>query len=172
MNSGETGLREQVQLLYSDHHGWLLGWLRKKLGCADNAADLAQDTFVRILGSRDTLLGMRNPRAFLTTTARNLIIDRARREVLEKAYLAELLALGEDRAGHPSPEQLWQAVEALEQISRVLDRVPARARQAFLLYYLEGDNQVEVARKLGVTTRTVRSDLVQVLVHCQQASPL
>ncbi|WP_269147395.1 sigma factor, partial [Herbaspirillum lusitanum] len=34
---------------YSSHHGWLFGWLRKKLGCTHNAADVAQDTFVRII---------------------------------------------------------------------------------------------------------------------------
>lgn len=34
---------------YQDHHGWLCGWLRGKLGCAYSAADLAQDTFVRVL---------------------------------------------------------------------------------------------------------------------------
>lgn len=35
--------------LYSNHHGWLLGWLRRKLGCPQHAEDLAQDTFCRLL---------------------------------------------------------------------------------------------------------------------------
>ncbi|MDD3484875.1 sigma factor, partial [Azovibrio restrictus] len=33
--------------LYRDHHGWLQGWLRRRLGNAHEAADLAQDTFLR-----------------------------------------------------------------------------------------------------------------------------
>lgn len=74
-------------MLYTEHHGWLFGWLRKKLGCPHNAADLSHDTFMRILASRDALGAMREPRAFLTTTARHLIIDRARRRQLEDAYL-------------------------------------------------------------------------------------
>ncbi|WP_416390945.1 sigma factor [Alloalcanivorax xenomutans] len=41
--------RDLVAVLYSDHHGWLLGWLRKKLGCSQHAADMAHDTFVRVL---------------------------------------------------------------------------------------------------------------------------
>eukprot|EP01034_Spumella_vulgaris_P043948 gene43948-54609_t len=45
----ESGLslaaaRDPVADLYASHHGWLSGWLRKKMGCADNAADVAQDT--------------------------------------------------------------------------------------------------------------------------------
>ena len=38
-----------IETLYGDHHGWLRGWLRKKLGNAFDAADLAHDTYVRIL---------------------------------------------------------------------------------------------------------------------------
>ncbi|WP_350649943.1 sigma factor, partial [Pseudomonas sp. HY13-MNA-CIBAN-0226] len=41
-----------VEVLYNDHHHWLTGWLRRKLGCPDNAADLAQDTFIRVLSAR------------------------------------------------------------------------------------------------------------------------
>ena len=51
MPSGKYPLREQVHILYSDHHPWLLGWLRSRLGCSQQAADFAQDTFVRILGA-------------------------------------------------------------------------------------------------------------------------
>ncbi|MFL9609593.1 sigma factor [Methylobacillus sp. Pita2] len=38
-----------VHQLYSSHHGWLYAWLRKKLGCQHIAADLAHDTFVRLM---------------------------------------------------------------------------------------------------------------------------
>ena len=30
--------------LYLEHHGWLLGWLRRRLECSETAADLAHDT--------------------------------------------------------------------------------------------------------------------------------
>ena len=40
-----------VQALYGAHHGWLLGWLRKKLNNQPQAADLAHDTFTRLLGA-------------------------------------------------------------------------------------------------------------------------
>ena len=90
MSASNLPLNQAVHALYTEHHGWLFGWLRKKLGCPHNAADLSHDTFVRILASRDALGGMREPRAFLTTTARHLIIDRARRRRLEEAYLREL----------------------------------------------------------------------------------
>ena len=39
--------------LYSEHNGWLKGWLRVRLGNAADAADLAQDTFIRVMTARN-----------------------------------------------------------------------------------------------------------------------
>ena len=78
MPSGKYPLREQVHILYSDHHRWLLGWLRSRLGCSQQAADFAQDTFVRILGRSDAELqieAIREPRSFLTTIANRVLIE-------------------------------------------------------------------------------------------------
>ena len=47
--------------LYLDHHGWLQGWLSRRMGCTQNAADLAQDTFVRLLSKERDLTPLRDP---------------------------------------------------------------------------------------------------------------
>lgn len=158
-----------MHAFYSSHHGWLFGWLRKKLGCAHNAADVAQDTFVRIIASRDALLGVQEPRAYLTATAKRLLVDRARRQMIEQSYLTELALTMEQAEGYPGPEEILLAVEALEQISAALQSVAAKAREAFLLHYLDGRTHAEVAAALGVSTRMVGKYLVQVLVKCRLA---
>jgi RNA polymerase sigma-70 factor (ECF subfamily) len=158
--------------LYAHHHGWLYGWLRRKLGCADNAADLAQDTFIRILATRDQLFAggrpLVQPRAYLTTVAKNLLVDRARRQALEQAYLAELALVQDTLGGHPSPEDILLTVQALAQIGEALEGLSERVREAFLLHYLEGLGHAAIAEHLGVSDRMVRKYLVQALVHCQQ----
>ena len=160
-----------IQVLYADHHSWLLGWLRRRLGCPHGAADVAQDTFLRILASRDALLAMREPRAFLTTTAQRLLIDRARRQTLERTYLAELAALAQQNPGFaPSPEDSLAVLQALEQISAVLEGLPPKPARAFLLYFLEGEPQPAIAAALGVSTRMVRKYLLQALLHCHAAA--
>lgn len=169
MSAVEISLQQQVASLYSDHHGWLFGWLRKKLGCADNAADVAQDTFVRIIASRDAVLSMQQPRAYLTTTAKHLLANRVRRQLIEEAYLAELSLAASQCEGFPSPEQICVAVQALEQISSALLGLPDKPRQAFLLHYLDGQTQAEVAQQLAVSTRMVQKYLAQALLHCHQA---
>ena len=167
MTTAERSLQQELHTLYSDHHGWLHGWLRKKLGCGHSAADVAQDTFLRIIASRDALFGMREPRAYLTTTARRLLLDRDRRQRIEQAYLAELALLAQNAEANGSPEQILTAVQALEQITAVLEGVAVKARKAFLLHYLDDLPQAEVARQLDVSERMVRKYLVQVLLHCR-----
>lgn len=161
----DARFQSDMHALYIDHHGWLYAWLRRKLGCAHNAADVAQDTFVRILNSRDALLAMREPRAYLTTTATRLMVDQARRHALEKAYLAELATNVESMATAPSSERLLEVLQALEQIDAALHGVSDNAREAFLMHYLDGETHLVVASKLGVSSRMVQKYLVQALAN-------
>lgn len=172
MVAAESGVRQQLHGLYRDHHSWLFNWLRRRLGCAHNAADVAHDTFERLLASRDALQGrslpINEPRAYLTTTAKRLLVDRARREQLERAYLAELETAAQSLPVYPSPEQLLVAAQALEHLCRVLEGVSAKARAAFLLHYLEGQTHAAIASQLAVSTKMVQKYLIQVLLHCNR----
>jgi RNA polymerase sigma factor (sigma-70 family) len=159
-----------ITQLYGQHHGWLVGWLRKKVGCPHHADDLAHDTFVRIIGARD-LLCLNEPRAYLTTTAKRLMIDQVRRRQIEQAYLAELALMAEQSEVSPSPEQTLAAIQALEQIGAALDGLPFKPRQAFLLHYLDGQGHAAIALHLGVSTRMIQKYLVQALLHCHRALP-
>ena len=169
MSSGEPPFQAAISDLYCEHHGWLFGWLRRKLGCAHNAADLAQDTFARILNARESVATLREPRAFLSTTARRLIIDQVRRKHIENAYLQELALTAEALEGFQSPEHILSTLEALEHIAFMLEGLQDNVRQAFVLYYLDGLTQSEIARQLGLSDRTVRKYLIQALLHCSHS---
>lgn len=76
--------------LYGTHHGWLKSWLTRKLQSAFDADDIAR-TLLRVMVS-ETLSTIRDPRSFLCTIAKRVMVDLFRRNALEKAYL-EMLAL-------------------------------------------------------------------------------
>lgn len=159
-----------VEGIYANHHSWLKDWLRQRLGCAHRAADVAHDTFLRIMTSRDLLLGMQEPRAYLTTTAKRLIIDQARRRLIEQTYLTEM-ALVAETFGYPSPDEILMAVQALEQISAALDGAPIRVREAFLRHYLEEQPHAVIAAGMQVSKRMVQKYLVQALLRCRAHCP-
>lgn len=160
---------DTLEALYQGHHGWLLGWLRRRLHCPHNAADLAQDTFIRVLCA-GPYVAPREPRAFLATVARRLLIDNGRRKRLEQAYRDELEQWALELEQAPSPEQILLAVQVLEGIDRALSRMAPRVREAFILRHLDGLSQNEIAVRLGVSLRTVQVDLVLALEACDDAA--
>jgi RNA polymerase sigma-70 factor (ECF subfamily) len=171
MSATEFGAQQRIEDLYADHHGWLQGWLRRKLGCVHHAADLAHDTFLRIIASRDALLDIREPRAYLTTTAKRLLVDRSRRHLIEQAYLQEMTLLAQSLPGYPSSDEMLMAVEALEQIGAALQGLAPRPREAFLRHYLDEQTHAVIAADLGVSKRMVQKYLAQALLHCSARCP-
>lgn len=152
-----------VQSLYSDHHGWLHAWLRKKLGCAHRAADLSHDTFMRLL-AREEPVAILEPRAYLTTIAQRVLANHWRREQIERAYL-EALAHASDALA-PSPEEKAILMETLVEIDRLLDGLPAQVKRAFLHAQLDGMGHAEIAAKLGISISTVKRHLVRAGAQC------
>ncbi|WP_028696228.1 sigma-70 family RNA polymerase sigma factor [Pseudomonas cremoricolorata] len=153
----------EVDLLYQAHNAWLRGWLRARVGCREHAADLAQDTFVRLLRARQSA-PLKQPRAYLSSIARGLMIDQLRRRALERAYADSLAHLPELEA--PSEEQRLLILDTLERLDRALHQLKPRARQAFLLAQLEGLSIVQVAERLEVSRATVERDLARALGAC------
>lgn len=158
--------RDPVADLYADHHSWLRGWLRKKMGCADQAADLAQDTFVRLLGQR-RIPDLSEPRALLTHIAKALMIDHWRRREVERAYLEAIAQLPEPLA--PSPETRLLILEALVRIETMLRGMPAKTREIFLLSQLDGQSYPQIAEQLGTSLVTVKRHMRAGFVACMAA---
>lgn len=155
---------DPIANLYEDHHGWLYAWLRRKLGCSHQAADLAHDTFVRLLGRRASIHDLQAPRAYLTTIAHGLLIDHWRRQDIERAWLDTLAALPEPAA--PSPEESALVLEALCRIDTLLERLKPRVREAFLLAQIHGLTYREIGVRLGVGERMVKKYMAQAVLHC------
>lgn len=149
--------------LYSQHHSWLQRWLRVKLGNASDADDLAQDTFTRILGHPD--LGvLHEPRAFLTTVAKGVLVNWYQRQALERAYLEALAALPEPTA--ISPEQRILILETLHDIDALLDALPPKVKQAFLMAQLDGMAYADIAEHLGLSLITIKRYMKQAFLQC------
>ncbi|AZY50467.1 sigma-70 family RNA polymerase sigma factor [Bordetella avium] len=156
--------QDDVHRFYADHHGWLNGWLRKKLGNSFDAADLAQDTFVRVLRHRRELPGVREPRAYLVTIAGRLLLNHYRRRSLERAYEEALAVMPLESA--PSPEQRLLIFEALDQIDTLLSALPLKTRRAFLLAQVEQLPYAEIAEQLQISVRTVQRHILRAYEQC------
>jgi RNA polymerase sigma-70 factor (ECF subfamily) len=168
MPVSEVAVRTDVESLYIDHHGWLYGWLRRKLDSSFHAADLAHDTFLRVL-NRHEPVDVAEPRAYLATIARGLVVDFHRRHALERAYLNTLATLPEPQ--QPSLEARAIMLESLTAIDAMLDGMKPAIREAFILSQIEGLTYADIATRLGVSVRTVNNYMLKALEHCYALAP-
>lgn len=163
-----------IAALYVEHHGWLQAWLRRRLGDAHQAADLAQDTFVRLLspaagtsqvhGNVQPGAALRAPRAYLATVAKHVLVNHLRRQSLEQAYLQALAVLPEPEA--ISPEQQLVILQALQAVDAMLDALPAKVRAVFILSQIDCLTYAEIAQALGVGLRSVKRYMAQAMAEC------
>ncbi|MFT3968110.1 MAG: sigma-70 family RNA polymerase sigma factor [Sphingobium sp.] len=153
-----------VGTLYVAHGDWLQEWLRRHTRCSHRAADLAQDTFCRVLET-DEGAPVRNPRNYLSTVARRILIDDIRHREVERAYLAVHAApMGE--ADHLTPERITEAAQLLDAILRLLETLSAKARRAFTMVRLEGLRYADAACALGISERMVKRYVAQAYANC------
>lgn len=136
----------------------LMQFLRRCVRDGSDVADLRQDVYVRVYEAAQKKIP--NPvRPFLITTARNLVIDRVRREqVVSIEAVADLaeLEIAEDK---PGPERSVMARQELRRLQMALDRLPPRCREAIMLRKVEGLTGREIAARMGITLDTVNEYL-------------
>ena len=164
MSSVDQPRHPHIHALYSEHHGWLKGWLNRKLGNTCDAADLAQDTFVRLLARQVARPLGGEPRALLTHIAKGLMIDRWRRQAIERAYLETIAHL--PPAEVPSPEVRWLVLETLWRIEALLRELPEKTRETFILSQIEGLTYAQIADRLGVSLISVKRYMRDAFIAC------
>jgi RNA polymerase sigma factor (sigma-70 family) len=154
---------QQLHEVYQQHHDWLQGWLRKKTGNSWDAADIAHDTFVRVMDKDKLQLGA-EPRALLVHIAKGLVIDRWRHQQVEQAYRETLAQLSPEL--WPSVEEQLLLLESLQQVDRLLQSMPGQTRAIFLLAQLDGLTYQQIAKQLDISLITVKRHMRKAYLEC------
>lgn len=149
--------------LYQQQHSWLQNWLRRRLDCSQSAADLAQDTFMRLL-AKEQVPELNAPRTFLAKVAQSVLSNHYRRQKLERAYLEALAAMPELTA--PSLETQAILLETLIALDAALESLERPVREAFLWSQVDGLSHADIAQRLAVSITTVKRYIVKAGALC------
>jgi RNA polymerase sigma factor (sigma-70 family) len=138
-----------------------------------DVSDLCQDVFVRVYEAAKVEIP-HPAKPFVFAAARNLLIDRLRREqIVSIEAVTDLETLGL-AADEPTPDQTVVARQELRRLQAALDRLPSRWREVVLLRKVEGLSRREIAQRLGLAESTVAQHLasgIAALVNTFQNSP-
>ena len=131
------------------HQAALKGYLTRVCKSSSEVPDFLQETLVRVYESA-TKSRPRFPKTFLFTTARNLLIDKLRREqVVFIDYTSKTLSL-DLPIDELSPERRLAALQDLQQLTRAFESLPEKTRSVIWLRRVAGMSQRETAAILGI----------------------
>jgi RNA polymerase sigma factor (sigma-70 family) len=132
------------------HQAALTRYLKRLCKSSSEVPDLRQETYIRVCESA-TKSRPRFPKTFLFTTARNLVIDKARRErVVSIDYTQDGVSLDLLSVDELTPERRLVARQDLQQVTRAFDSLPEQTRSVIWLRRVAGLSQRDTAASLGI----------------------
>ena len=140
---------------YEAHRGELLAYVSSRLCGADEAEDLVQDVFMRLLTGFRLITPVTLP-SLVYTIARNLIFDYYRKRQSRDAYEH---ALHSTTSTDGEAERLLSVREITEQMERGLARLPENCREVYRLHIYDGMKAGEISQALGQGYKTVEHRL-------------
>ena len=152
--------------LFQQYYGELLRFLTAKLGCRDQAADVVQDTFLRVRNVKD-LASVTQPRAFLYKTALNLTVDLFRRQRIRVERTTQLETSDHLPSSMPRQDQVMEGKQRVQLLCDAIADLPPKCRQVFLLHKFMYLSHVEIAGRLGISKNMVEKHVMKAMAHCR-----
>lgn len=151
---------------FREHRSRLYQYLRRRLANEDDAQELAQEAYLRLLRvSRNELV--RDPQAYLYRVARNLVYEQNCKTLPAESWAddSELETLEHPGA---APEIEVEHAKAYEIIERAVAELPPRYQAIVLLFCREGLSQREIAEQVGISKSMVQKCLANGIAHCRK----
>lgn len=162
LDPAELSHREYVTQLFDRHRASLHRHLARLVQVED-AAELVQETFFRVLRYDGLVRFESMARAFLFHTATNLARDHRRRRVTHHADQHSDLSLKELAEEHHGPEEQLTGEQTLALIERAIAALPADTRTVFMLHRFRDLSYPQIAQVMGLSTRTVARKMAEAL---------
>jgi RNA polymerase sigma factor (sigma-70 family) len=165
MVQGKIGF---VERLFAEHRSALQGFFYRRIRIKSDAADLAQEVYLRMLRINEPEL-IRNPEHYLYTVAANLIKEHGALESRRAREVnSEEPAIQPQLGHHVGFDQDIDAAQLATRLHEVVRQLPTKFRAAVILQYRYGLSYDEIAEHLGISSHTVKKYLTQALAHCRR----
>jgi RNA polymerase sigma factor (sigma-70 family) len=153
----------------------LLNYFTRATGGKDTAADIVQETYARVLSAQQSGTVINEPRALLYRTAKNVQIDLHRRdEVRGKTTSSDDTEDDSDTfsalqaAPANEPDTALASSRNVDIMLKVIDGLPTRCREAFILHKFDGLSHADVAARMGISKKMVEQHIKLAMLACRR----
>lgn len=154
---------ERLQALAQRFRAPLLRYFRRGVRVPEDAEDLTQEVFVRLL-RRPYLDQVENIEGFLFVTAANLLKDYYRAQARHGGGKVTSIENIEIETSEPNPGRTIEDRDEIGVLLGAIEELPPKCRAVFVLFRFEEVPQAEIARRMGITVSMVEKHIAAALV--------
>ncbi|MEO0550423.1 MAG: sigma-70 family RNA polymerase sigma factor [Pseudomonadota bacterium] len=158
------------ETLYRTHFTSLCANIRKSFGAGPpEPEDVVQTAFMKFAGLSNRS-GVHDPRAFIYTIARNLVLDHKRASKAADAYIAEQIALDQSMTLEGiSPERLIASKEEFRVLIAAMRKLPRKQQIILMMSRLEGKSYKQIGQETGWSSGDISRNMAMGLSTLLQA---
>lgn len=159
--------KSKFAALVEEHNERLVKFLAARLGDENEARDVAQEAYAKLLGlGEDKIVNFH--RAYLYRTAANIAVDRMRAAKRSAQSTTNPLEDHNDLASDaPLADRIITSREKLQALRAAIESLPPKCRYAFLEYRVNNRSYADIAADLAVSESMVRKHVLRALRHCK-----
>ena len=162
---------ELVIQLYKNNYRSLYNFFLKKLGSHEDAADGAQEVFTRLIRHHGTA-ELDSPDGYIWRTTQNLVKEIKRTRAIRVRWMTPQVEDSDEQVSQaPGPEEAMEIQQIREHALRVINELPTRCREVFIMHRFKGLSHKEIARQLNISPKTVENHMVNALLFLRKRLP-
>ncbi len=152
------------QRIFDTHYHNVYVFFLKRLGSPEDAEDASQETFMRVM-RRNGTVKLDFPAGYIWRTAQNLVKEIKRTKAVSSKWVSSrTMDLDEQISQTPTPEEAMKFQKMNDNILNVLNRLPTRCREVFILHRFKGLSHKQIAEQLNISPKTVENHMVNALL--------
>lgn len=160
--------RRRLARMFEDHAPLLRGFFVRR-GARQDAEDLVQETYLRLLHAHERRgEPIANPEAYLFTVAQNLAREQAARRRWSTLSIEEITGLAQNLASGECVEDAAEREQRSQHLQTLLATLPEHTRAVLVMQYRDGLSYKQIAERMGVSPHMVKKHVVRGLSVCRR----
>lgn len=152
--------------VFLENYDAILNRLSWRLGSHHDGNDAAQDLYLKLQTIKPAE-DIRNLRSYLFRIADNMALDRLRKRNVHSRYFT-IQGTPEVGSDEPSPEAVTDYRQRLATLKRIVEALPPRQREAFLLHKFQELSHADIADRMNISRSAVEKLMMKAMANCRE----